>query len=53
VQSMGMVVAWIASLVAGAVFFRWVETPLGKMLVLSAKPMRINPLTPSATTLRS
>lgn len=30
-QAFGMLVAWMASLLAGAAFFRWVETPLGKV----------------------
>lgn len=29
-QAFGMVVAWVASLVAGAAFYRWVEVPLGR-----------------------
>jgi len=29
-QAFGMLVAWIASLLAGSAFFRWVEMPLGK-----------------------
>ena len=31
-QAMGVVLAWSASLAASEVFFRWVETPLGRML---------------------
>lgn len=31
-QVLGMLAAWIASLLAGAAFFRWVETPLGNAL---------------------
>jgi peptidoglycan/LPS O-acetylase OafA/YrhL len=31
-QAFGMLVAWIASLAAGAAFYRWVEAPLGRML---------------------
>ncbi|CAH0255754.1 hypothetical protein SRABI118_03089 [Massilia sp. Bi118] len=31
-QAFGMVIAWLASLAAGAAFYRWVETPLGRML---------------------
>jgi hypothetical protein len=27
-----MVIAWLASLAAGAAFYRWVEMPLGRML---------------------
>jgi peptidoglycan/LPS O-acetylase OafA/YrhL len=30
-QAVGTVIAWAASLVAGAAFFRWVEAPLGRM----------------------
>jgi len=30
-QMVGTVLAWVASLAAGAVFFRWVEAPLGAM----------------------
>lgn len=32
VQALGMLVAWGASLLAGAAFHRWVELPLGRML---------------------
>jgi hypothetical protein len=32
-QAFGMVVAWIASLAAGAAFYRWVEVPLGRVLM--------------------
>lgn len=32
-QALGALTAWLASLVAGAAFCRWVEAPLGKMLV--------------------
>jgi peptidoglycan/LPS O-acetylase OafA/YrhL len=31
-QAFGMVIAWLASLAAGAAFYRWVEKPLGRML---------------------
>jgi len=51
-QSLGMGFAWIASLIAGAVFFRWVETPLGQMLALSAQPMPVQRLSPKVSTLR-
>ena len=30
-QIIGTVLAWVASLAAGAVFFRWIEAPLGAM----------------------
>lgn len=38
-QALGAVVAWVASLVAGAAFCRWVEVPLGRMLARLAKPV--------------
>jgi peptidoglycan/LPS O-acetylase OafA/YrhL len=41
-QAVGMLVAWIASLTAGAIFFRWVEAPLGRRLQFSAKPGRVH-----------
>jgi peptidoglycan/LPS O-acetylase OafA/YrhL len=31
-QAFGMLVAWVASLAAGAAFYRWVEAPLGRGL---------------------
>lgn len=31
-QAFGMLVAWVASLLVGAAFFRWVEAPLGRAL---------------------
>ncbi|MGK5020652.1 acyltransferase family protein [Janthinobacterium lividum] len=31
-QALGMLVAWGASLAAGAVFYRWVEVPLGRVV---------------------
>jgi peptidoglycan/LPS O-acetylase OafA/YrhL len=31
-QAFGMAIAWLTSLAAGTVFYRWVETPLGRML---------------------
>lgn len=31
-QAIGMLVAWIASLLAGAAFYRWIELPLSRML---------------------
>jgi peptidoglycan/LPS O-acetylase OafA/YrhL len=30
-QALGMVIAWMSSLAAGAVFHRWVELPLGRL----------------------
>ena len=37
-QAFGMLVAWVASLAAGAAFHRWVEIPLGRAL---AQPPRL------------
>jgi len=36
-QGLGMLAAWGASLTAGAVFHRWVETPLGRLLQPSTR----------------
>jgi peptidoglycan/LPS O-acetylase OafA/YrhL len=36
-QALGMLVAWAASLAAGAVFYRWVEVPLGRVLAARSK----------------
>lgn len=33
-QAFGMLTAWVASVVAGAAFFRWVEVPLSRVLTL-------------------
>jgi len=38
-QGVGVLLAWCASLVAGAAFFRWVEAPLGR-LFMPAAPQR-------------
>jgi peptidoglycan/LPS O-acetylase OafA/YrhL len=38
-QALGMLVAWAASLAAGAVFYRWVEVPLGR--ILASRPKRV------------
>jgi peptidoglycan/LPS O-acetylase OafA/YrhL len=37
-QALGMLVAWAASLAAGAAFYRWVELPLGRVLASRPKP---------------
>jgi peptidoglycan/LPS O-acetylase OafA/YrhL len=37
-QALGTVVAWAASLAGGAAFFRWVETPLGRMAGVARDP---------------
>jgi peptidoglycan/LPS O-acetylase OafA/YrhL len=38
-QALGTLSAWLASLAAGAVFCRWVEAPLGRLLTGFAKPV--------------
>jgi len=38
-QTFGMLVGWMASLAAGAAFFRWVEVPLGRMLACACRPV--------------
>jgi peptidoglycan/LPS O-acetylase OafA/YrhL len=52
-QAFGMLIAWVASLVAGAAFFRWVEVPLGRVLTLSHQSVTGHPLAAKARTLRS
>jgi peptidoglycan/LPS O-acetylase OafA/YrhL len=42
-QAFGMVVAWIASLAAGAAFYRWVEVPLGRVLMSFTQPATPRP----------
>jgi peptidoglycan/LPS O-acetylase OafA/YrhL len=37
-QALGILVAWAASLAAGAAFYRWVEAPLGRVLASRPKP---------------
>lgn len=37
-QAIGMLAAWVASLLAGAAFFRWVEAPLGNAF---SRPRRV------------
>jgi peptidoglycan/LPS O-acetylase OafA/YrhL len=43
-QAFGMLVAWGASLAAGAVFHRWVEIPLGRMVQFAAAQLTLRPL---------
>jgi peptidoglycan/LPS O-acetylase OafA/YrhL len=43
-QAFGMLVAWGASLAAGAVFHRWVEVPLGRMVQFAAAQFSLRPL---------
>jgi peptidoglycan/LPS O-acetylase OafA/YrhL len=38
-QAFGMLLAWAASLAAGAAFYRWVEAPLGRALAGLPKPV--------------
>ncbi|OEZ57569.1 acyltransferase [Duganella sp. HH105] len=45
-QGLGMLTAWAASLAAGAVFFRWVETPLGRVFHFASR--RLAPRTVAA-----
>jgi peptidoglycan/LPS O-acetylase OafA/YrhL len=42
-QAFGMLVAWVASLAAGAAFYRWVEMPLGRMLTTLTQPAAPQP----------
>jgi peptidoglycan/LPS O-acetylase OafA/YrhL len=51
VQAVGMLVAWIASLAVGALFFRWVEAPLGRVFSVSARPVVLRPLAAKNATL--
>ena len=44
-QGLGMLVAWGASLAAGAAFYRWVETPLGRVVQFAAGKFNVRPLT--------
>jgi peptidoglycan/LPS O-acetylase OafA/YrhL len=41
-QAIGAVLAWAASLAAGAAFYRWVEAPLGRMAGVAggSRPVR-------------
>lgn len=47
-QAFGMLLAWGASLAAGAAFFRWVEGPLGRMLTHSRPAQLGHPLAAKA-----
>jgi peptidoglycan/LPS O-acetylase OafA/YrhL len=42
-QGAGVLWAWTASVGAGAVFFHWVEAPLGRFLAGLAKPVVVQP----------
>jgi len=41
-QAVGVMIAWVTSMVAGALFHRWVERPLGRLL--SEKTITVNTL---------
>jgi peptidoglycan/LPS O-acetylase OafA/YrhL len=51
-QALGMLLAWAASLAAGAAFYRWVELPLGRVLTLQARPVLTRRYTAKPTTQR-
>lgn len=42
-QGLGMLIAWAASLLAGALFFRWIEVPLGRVVLFGARPIALQP----------
>jgi peptidoglycan/LPS O-acetylase OafA/YrhL len=42
-QAFGMLVAWVASLAAGAAFYRWVEVPLGRAMASFTQPAAPRP----------
>jgi len=44
--------AWAASVAAGAAFFHWVETPLGRFLAGLAKPVAVRPFAAKPAGLR-
>ncbi|WP_082439341.1 MULTISPECIES: acyltransferase [unclassified Massilia] len=52
-QALGMLVAWGASLAAGAAFYRWVELPLGRMLARLTQPATARPFLISQTGMQS
>lgn len=43
-QAAGMLIAWSASLAAGAVFHRWVEVPLGRIVTLAVQHLGARPV---------
>lgn len=43
-QALGMLMAWSASLLAGAAFHRWVEVPLGHFVPLAVSHLRMRPV---------
>ena len=42
-QAIGVALAWAASLAGGALFFRWVEAPIGRALARLPAPARLQP----------
>lgn len=50
-QAVGMLLAWVASLLAGSAFFRWVEVPLGRVVELAAGHVVMRPLPAEAARL--
>jgi len=51
-QGAGVIWAWAASVAAGAAFFHWVETPLGRFLAGLAKPVAVRPFAAKPAGLR-
>lgn len=43
-QALGMLIAWAASLSAGALFYRWVELPLGRVVQFATEKFALRPL---------
>lgn len=43
-QAAGTVIAWATSVIAGAIFFRWVEVPIGRALTALTAPSALQPL---------
>ena len=52
-QALGMLVAWFASLAAGAAFYRWVEAPLGQGLARFTQPAKPQPFLVRQTGMQS
>ncbi|MBY0557564.1 MAG: acyltransferase [Burkholderiaceae bacterium] len=44
-QALGMLLAWSLSLVAGALFHRWVEVPLGRLMQATTAPLAARAVT--------
>ena len=43
-QGLGMLVAWGASVAAGAAFFKWVEVPLGRVVQTAVRHIMLRPV---------